>query len=551
MLRIGIAQLDPVVGSFESNVEKISSAYQRACQQQARLLLTSELSTCGYPLLDLLDRPEIFEKSEKALEALAQLTQGKSTALVVGHIARAPSGKAQNCVSVLENGKVVFSQAKTLLPTYDVFDEARYFEPASGVHLWNLDGLPVALAVCEDLWAAENVGYTHDPVTEYERSGARLVLGIAASPYHQGKRQVREKLHGKVASRLKAPLVYLNQFGATDELIFDGSSFVLDSEGKCVKRLPSFQESVEFAELSESGVWQGLSQATLSNEPEIRLVGKALILGVRDYFKRTGFKKAVLGLSGGIDSAVVATLAVQALGAENVRGIAMPSQYSSSHSLADAENLARNLGIPFEVKPIKFQFATALREISEGRGTLASLAQENLQARLRGLILMTLSNHESALVLTTGNKSEMAMGYCTLYGDMVGALAPIGDLYKTQVYELARDLNLCFSSPIPESTLTKAPSAELRPHQTDQDSLPPYEVLDQILVDALEHHLPVAEIEAKWKGQNYPQLKSIRELLRKVDLNEYKRRQAAPILKVSARAFGIGRRVPLAKSWGF
>ncbi len=572
-MRIAIAQLDPVVGEFEANLIKIQEAYQRACGLQARLLLTSELALCGYPPLDLMERPEMLERNEKALQKLLALTVGQSCALAVGHVSAnlEPFGRsAQNVVSILEDGKVVFRQAKSLLPTYDVFDEARYFQPASEVQLWNCDGHKVAVAICEDLWGDNLVLgrnlYPKGPLEEYRRLGADLLVTLSASPYEWSKRIRREELHCGIARDLKIPLVYVNQVGATDEILFDGGSFTSDSQGKVLGRLPSFKKSFGVIEnvfkenvLKENVFAENTFKENVSCLPEIEILTQGLVLGIQEYFKKTGFKTAVLGLSGGIDSAVVAALAVQALGATNVLGVAMPSQHSSGHSLEDAELLAKNLGCRFEVRPIKFLFATASRELSEGLSAgsldaqgqrkLAPLATENLQARLRGLVLMTLSNHYSSLVLTTGNKSELAMGYCTLYGDMVGALAPLGDLFKTRVYELAQNINQQWNSPIPQRSITKAPSAELRPNQTDQDTLPPYEILDQLLSDFIEKRESIATLEKRYLGKLPGDPDWVANILKQMELNEYKRRQNAPVLKISIKAFGIGRRIPIAKNW--
>lgn len=554
MLRIALAQTTPVVGAFERNVAEIKEAYQRACSQQARLLLTPELGICGYPPYDLMDRPEMFERNERALQALAEATQGQRCALIVGHVAPNPSDvgrPAENRVTILENGRKVFHQAKTLLPTYDIFDEARYFEPAQEIRLWECEGHRIALAICEDLWGNHPfLGkrlYGRDPLQIYREKKAELILSLSSSPYEWGKSQLREELHQKVATDLKIPLVYLNQVGATDEILFDGGSFAMNAQGARVGRLPFFEKSYGVLDWEGAEI-QGVEFPSCEgdqheNPSAIEILARALVVGIREYFERTGFKKAILGLSGGIDSAVVATLAVKALGASHVLGVAMPSQYSSAHSLEDAELLARRLNMSFEVRPIKFMNSMASRELSEKRGVLAPLALENLQSRLRGLILMTLSNHEGALVLTTGNKSELATGYCTLYGDMVGALAPIGDVFKTRVYELARYMNQEWGNPIPERSLTKAPSAELRPNQTDQDTLPPYEILDEILSEYIEKGVRVAELEKRFHQVG------VCDLLRRLELNEYKRRQAAPALKISPKAFGIGRRVPIAKMW--
>jgi NAD+ synthase (glutamine-hydrolysing) len=581
-MKIALAQIDPVVGAFEANVAKIKEAYERACAQQARFLLTPELGVCGYPPHDLVERPEMFERNEKAIEELRKITRGQQCALIVGHVARnlSDAGRAaQNVVSVLENGENVFTQAKTLLPTYDVFDEARYFEPAKSSVPWICDGHRVALAICEDYWAHDPTFgrqlYTHDPVPAYAKVGVDLALSVSASPYVWGKRLRREELHASVARTLGAPLVYVNQVGANDEVLFDGGSFACDSRGALIGRLPQFRTSFGVVDIDvggergplKSGRWEFPAPAEREDEApaEIEVLSRALVTGIRDYFERTGFKTAILGLSGGIDSAVVATLAARAIGARNVLGLAMPSQHSSGHSLEDAEVLARNLGINFEVRPIKFLYSQLVRELSEGRAGLAPVALENLQARLRGNILMTLSNHYSSLVLTTGNKSELAVGYCTLYGDMCGALAPIGDVFKSRVYELARHLNESWGPLIPARTLTKPPSAELRPDQKDQDSLPPYDQLDALLEDYLEKGASLPELDAAYGSLpiQLPQFAGgelgsptqgatigwVRGVLRMIDINEYKRRQAPPVLKISPKAFGIGRRIPIAKSW--
>jgi len=563
-MRIAIAQIDPVVGAFEANVKKIKEAHQRASSKKSRILITPELSLCGYPPHDLMDRPEMVERNEKALEDLREFTQGKACALLVGHVAKTPSefGRpSQNCVTILEDGKRVFRQAKTLLPTYDVFDEARYFEPAEEVKLYTCDGKKIAVAICEDLWAGDPAFgrrlYGRNPVEDYRAQGAALVLSVSASPYEWAKTAHRQELHAEVARTLRAPLVYLNQVGATDEILFDGASFALNADGSLIGRLPSFKTSFGLLEMDGGeGLFESPDATSREDDSpsEIEVLERALVTGIREYFSRTGFKTAILGLSGGIDSAVVAALAVQALGPKQVLGVAMPSQYSSSHSLEDAEILAKNLGIGFEVRPIKFQYSTLSREIADRRGELAPLALENLQSRLRGIILMTLANHYGALLFTTANKSELATGYCTLYGDMAGALAPLGDLFKTRVYDLATWINQAHGGVIPERTLTKAPSAELRPNQKDQDTLPPYEVLDRLLADYIQAGVSVAELEKRYgkpSGTPTGTLKPgwVSETLRRLEINEYKRRQAPPVLKVSPKAFGIGRRIPIAKIW--
>jgi NAD+ synthase (glutamine-hydrolysing) len=561
-VRIALAQLDPVVGDFAGNLTKIRKAYERACDEQARFLLTPELSLCGYPPLDLIDRPEMLARNEAALAELQEMTRGRSCALVVGHISRSPfaQGRAvQNSVSVLEAGGEVFRQAKSLLPAYDIFDEPRYFEPAREIALWDCDGTRVALAICEDLWAGHEVAgrklHDRDPWHEYQRQGAQLICSVSASPYEWGKREIRESVHRAGVERLGVPLVYINSVGATDEVLFDGASFVLDAGAKPVGRLPAFQASFALLDWEpESGSWAWVEPGALNREDqageETDVLRRGLVLGIREYLARCRIKQVVLGLSGGIDSAVVAALAVEALGAENVTGVAMPSQYSSGHSLEDAEKLAANLGIRLLVKPIKFLFTAAQREIGDGLGTLAPIAQENLQSRLRALILLAISNHEGSLVLTTGNKSELAMGYCTLYGDMCGGIAPLGDVLKTRVYALAQHLNR-EREVIPVRTIEKPPSAELKPGQTDQDSLPPYELLDAFLEGFLERGESIASLEARLAGRDTGSQGAewMRGVLKRFEGNEFKRRQAAPVLKVSPRAFGLGRRVPVARVW--
>lgn len=560
-MKIAVAQLDPVVGAFESNIKKISEAYRKACSHDARILLTPELGICGYPPHDLIERPEMVERNSRALEELRLLTRNNKCALVVGHVGKnqASHGRVvQNAVSVLEGGKEILRQAKTLLPTYDVFDEARYFEPAAEVQLWDCDGHKIAIAVCEDLWARDPVFgrrlYGVDPVDQFRKKKAEIVFSLSASPYEWGKRERREKLHMSVAKELGVPLVYVNQVGATDEILFDGGSFAIEVAGsnknvRFLGRLSAFKPAFGLIELSEKSSWllPDASGREDGDIAEMDILSRGLKTGIREYFQRTGFKKAVIGLSGGIDSAVVGTLAAKALGSGNVIGVAMPSQYSSTHSLEDAELLARNLGINFEVRPIKFIYSLFQRELSQIKlGQIAPVALENLQSRIRGTMLMTLANHHSALVLTTGNKSELATGYCTLYGDMIGALAPIGDLFKTRVYELARFINQSWGAPIPERSITRAPTAELKPGQLDSDSLPEYESLDAVLEGYIEKMMPVEELEAKFNKKLGGR---VREILRRLELNEYKRRQAVPVLKVSPKAFGIGRRIPLAKEW--
>jgi NAD+ synthase (glutamine-hydrolysing) len=553
-MKIALAQIAPIVGAFDHNVDLILEAWNRARKHGADLVITPELSVCGYPPHDLMHRPEIFDRTQRALNKIAKATAGeKKTALAVGHVSRNPKTFGRmglNDASVFLDGERVFTQSKTLLPTYDVFDEARYFESSKKSRAWTHCGKKVAFAICEDLWALDPAVkrrvYGNDPTERICGLNPDLVISMSASPFELGKDERREKLHQEVAKKVGAPLVYVNQTGSTDEILFDGGSFVSSADGQMLGRLRHFETAYGVYELG-SDSWAA-SEGREDQRPEaMEILRRALVSGIRDYFTRTGFKQAIVGLSGGIDSALVAALAAEALGPQNILGVAMPSPHSSSHSLSDAEALARNLGIRFEIYSIKFPYTVMKREFGEARGgQLADLADENLQSRLRGLTLMTYANHLGALVLTTGNKSEMAVGYCTQYGDMVGALAVIGDVYKTQVFELAKYLNRD-KEVIPQNTITKPPSAELRPDQKDTDSLPPYEVLDPFLRDYLENNHSAEDLVKEHEGK--AEGTWARDILRKVELNEFKRRQAAPVLKVTPKAFGIGRRVPIAKHW--
>ena len=540
-MRIALAQMQSVVGAFEQNVLTIKQCYQKACAQGARILVTPELSLSGYLLYELLNRSEIFERSEKAFQDLVSFTRHQKTALVLGHFTKNEgSGRfAYNCASVLEEGACVFTQAKTLLPDYDVFSEQRYFEPAEEQRLWFCDGIGVALGICEDFWwSSGNLSriYARDPVQSYVDQKASLVLALACSPYEGKKVSVRHSLHAQVAQRVGAPLIYVNQVGATDEILFDGNSFSMGASGNLLHQLSSFRSELGFVEVLPEVI-----QHSVAEESKEVLV-RGLVFGIREYFRSAGFKKAILGLSGGIDSAVVGMLAVEALGASQVLGVMMPGPYSSPDSLEDARVLAEGLGMPYEVHPISDFFEKMQYGLK--RESWLPLTLENLQARIRGLMLMTLSNQESALVLTTGNKSEIAMGYCTLYGDTVGALAPIGDLFKTRVYELGWHLHRTRGF-LPERSLTRAPSAELRPNQRDDQSLPPYGQLDPLLEDYLEKGWSAEKLVEKYAMEpNF-----LRTLLRQIESNEYKRRQFAPSLKVTSAAFGAGRKIPIAKVW--
>lgn len=560
-MRIALAQINPTVGDFSGNLKKIAEFVERAAAEGAALVVFPELATCGYPPADLVEKTSFVKRAEETLAAVAKLTEGTGRpAVLCGSPMRCEGGagkRLRNVAALMEDGEIKFVQQKMLLPFYDVFDEQRYFEPARTQTLAMVKGKPVAITVCEDAWNDKMFWprqmYPVDPVEELMRqwavlpqplSGHRLILNISASPFWHGKLEVRQRMIGALAKRHRATVVMVNQVGANDSLIFDGASFAAGPAGEVFAQAAGFAEELLVVETeAASGPGRGVAA---DEADQTEKTWQALVLGTRDYLRKCGFKKAIVGLSGGIDSALVAAVAVEALGAENVQGVGMPSEFSSSGSVTDAEALARNLGIGFSTVPIRAiydEFSRALEPVYAAVGAAAGfgLAEENLQPRIRGSLLMALSNKTGALVLTTGNKSEMACGYCTLYGDMVGALAVIGDVYKTEVYALSRWVNR-EREVIPEETLTKAPSAELRPGQKDTDSLPPYEVLDPILRAYIEEYCSAEEI-AQTRGVN---LELVRRVIRLVELSEYKRQQAAPVLKVSRKSFGMGRRFPIA-----
>jgi NAD+ synthetase len=541
-VKIGVLQLNATVGAFEPNRQKLMAAYERAVQQGAELVVAPELFLCGYPPRDLLLRPDFVAANLKAVDLTAASVG--SVPLCVGFVdnnAGRPGKPLFNSAAVLQNGHIIWRTNKSLLPTYDVFDEDRYFEPAKTTAPFEFQGRKIAITVCEDIWNDEDFWperrYRRDPVRELIAQGATLVLNISASPWHLGKEQTRLEMLRRVTRDEKVPLVQVNAIGANDELIFDGHSVALNRQGEVIALGQGFAEDILVVEVD------GAVPTLTPNWPvkEAQLY-RALALGVRDYVRKCGFKSVVLGLSGGIDSALVAAVAVEALGADQVLGVSLPARYSSSGSLTDAEALARNLGIRYEVIPIEPGFKAMEGQLAKVfAGTKPNEAEENIQSRLRGVTLMAISNKFGSLVLTTGNKSEMAVGYCTLYGDMCGALAVIADVFKTEVYALSRWINR-ERVIIPTDSITKPPSAELRPDQKDQDSLPPYDVLDAILQHYVVEHLSKEEIVQR----GFP-VAVVNDVINKVTFTEYKRRQAAPGLKVSARAFGMGRRIPVAQ----
>jgi NAD+ synthase (glutamine-hydrolysing) len=545
---VALAQTNPLVGDIAGNCEKIRSFAAQAATARANLVIFPEMAICGYPPKDLVLKPRFVEANEKAVTELAACT-ANGPALLIGHVRRndAPVGRSlRNALALLADGKIAGLFYKSLLPTYDVFDEHRYFEPAERAGTATLDvmGRPINLGVsiCEDLWNDKRIFerplYHRNPIDELKVDGAEIIVNASASPFVVDKQSFRERLLGSQAAATGLPVIVVNQVGGNDELVFDGASCVFDAEGRLAARAKAFEEDLLVIDLVQPG------QARCEPYPEsLESVWQALILGTRDYVRKCGFNDVLIGLSGGIDSALVAALAAEALSPQRVHGFAMPSRYSSDHSLRDAEALSKNLGIDYRVVSIESMhkaFEKDLMPLYAGRPP--DTTEENVQARIRGNILMSLSNKFGWLLLTTGNKSELAVGYCTLYGDMCGGLAVISDVPKTMVYELARLYNRrAGRAVIPESSLTKVPSAELRPDQNDQQTLPPYDMLDAILHQYVEQEKGADEIIAAGFD---PAI--VRDVARKVDQNEYKRKQAATGLKVTSRAFGVGRRMPIA-----
>ena len=545
-MRIAIGQINTTVGDLAGNVDLMIGMARRAAESGARLVVFPELALTGYPPRDLLEKPSFFERAQEEEKRLATETADVDITLIYGAVRPSNSltGKRTvNVAAVLERGTAMFSQAKMLLPTYDVFDEARYFLPAEKQELCTVRGARIALTVCEDAWNDKQFWerrlYQRDPVEELVHEGAELLVSINASPYHMGKRKLRREVFATTARRYGIPVIYVNQVGGNDQLVFDGSSFALNAEGRLIASAVSFAEDLVFV---DPATGEGDQRENL---PDVReAVYEALVVGTRDYVRKCGFRKVLLGLSGGIDSSLTAVIAVDAVRAENVAGLAMPGPYSSESSLADARALAAKLGVRLEELGITGTYERFLDELDPLFGDLPrDVTEENLQARLRGVTLMSLSNKWGAMVLSTGNKSELAVGYCTLYGDMCGGLSVISDVPKTLVYELARIANRKHEGAIPESVFTKPPSAELQPNQKDTDSLPDYKTLDAILRLYVEDHLPPPRIAEQL---DLP-LDLVRDIISKVDRNEYKRQQAAPGLKVTTKAFGMGRRFPIAQ----
>ena len=552
-MRIAIAQLNPIVGDIEGNAQRILEAAQTAFNRGAELLLTPELSLCGYPPRDLLLNLGFVEKMSRHLQLLSQQLPEK-LAVLVGFVEKNPSATVRgekplfNSIALLKSQEIKQIFTKRLLPTYDVFDEDRYFASGKESQYFQLteNNVKIGVTICEDVWNDEQFWgqrqYAVNPIADLANLGVDLIVNLSASPYSVGKQKLRESLLSHSATRYNLPIVYVNQVGGNDDLIFDGDSVAFNRQGEVIYRAQAFTSSLELIEFNQDLLPAVIHPLPVDEDEEIY---RALVLGVRDYVQKCGFKRVIFGLSGGIDSSLVAAIASDALGKENVLAVMMPSPYSSDHSISDAVALVNNLGIKSEKLAIK-EIMTAYDQLLEGlfAGTDFGIAEENLQSRIRGNLLMALSNKFGHLLLSTGNKSEMAVGYCTLYGDMNGGLAVIADVPKTRVYSLCRWLNR-HGEIIPLNVINKAPSAELKPNQKDQDSLPPYEILDAILALLIDRHQSAEQIIAAGF-----EAEIVQKVIKLVKNAEFKRKQAPPGLKISDRAFGTGWRMPIASRWG-
>src|SRR3569833_1216574 len=547
-MRIALGQINTTVGDIDGNVALMTRMAKQAAERGAELAAFPELSVTGYPPRDLVERRRFADRSEDGIRRLAAATADLPLAVIAGYVGRsaeATGKQTTNSAAIAHGGRIVLRQNKMLLPTYDVFDEGRNFVPGTRQSIWALGTENLALTICEDSWNDKLFWkqqlYSRDPVDELMREGGSLLISINASPYHMGKRELRREMFRSMTRRHRVPAIVVNQVGGNDQVVFDGSSFAMDADGNVIAAAASFEEDLIIA---DTAARRGDDHSNIPDESEA--VYEALVLGTRDYIRKCGFSKVLIGLSGGIDSSLTAAIAVDAVGRENVRGIGMPGPFSSDHSVRDAKDMAERLGVHFDIisiTPAYEEMLRTLQPVFEGRAP--DVAEENIQARLRGLTLMSLSNKFGAMVLTTGNKSEIAVGYCTLYGDMCGGLAVISDVPKTLVYELSRVANRRHNGAIPESVFEKPPSAELRPDQKDSDSLPPYDVLDGILRLYVEEMASPAEIAEKLGIAE----RLVKDVARMVDRNEYKRQQAAPGLRVTSKAFGMGRRFPVAQRY--
>ncbi|NLT50734.1 MAG: NAD+ synthase [Ignavibacteria bacterium] len=543
-MKIALCQINPIIGDITGNKQKIIDGYKKSINSGVELVVFPELAVCGYPPQDLVEKQEFREAVKKAADEIASVTG--DAAVIFGSITDNLDDigpDVHNSAIVAMHGKICFEQHKTLLPNYDVFDEVRYFEASSDNKVFIFNGKKIGISICEDIWNDADYWnkrrYYVDPVQKLIKQGAEILINISASPYAFGKRTERMKMLSVISANDKLPIIYTCCAGAQTDLIFDGASMCFDNYGKLCLLGKSFQEDLLFFDTEAD--YKQIDKCEGKFEEEVL---NALIYGLKEYCNKTGFKKAILGLSGGIDSALVAFIAVKALGSQNVHALLMPSQFSSEGSVSDSVQLAKNLNISYDTIPIQPAFEKTLNLLEPFFGNLPfGVAEENLQSRIRGLFLMAFSNKFGYLLCTTGNKSEMAVGYATLYGDMNGALGIIADIYKTQVYQISEYINRD-EEIIPRAIIDKAPSAELRPNQTDQDSLPPYELLDKILKMYLEENKEIEEI-----SQIIGEREVVRKVLKLVDFNEFKRKQAAPVLRVSVKAFGYGRRYPIVQGW--
>ena len=549
-MKIALIQTNPLIGDFKRNVANILAWTNKAKAQGCELAIFPEMAICGYPPQDLLERGAFLADHQKALKHLTEQVQG--IGLLCGAILHHTStiGKPlHNGAVLIEDGNILFSAYKRLLPNYDVFDETRYFEPGQASRPFAYKGLNLGITICEDIWNNTALFarqlYPQDPVTDLMENQAKrpdLLINLAASPFHLGKGAIKADIFTNLCTRHQVPILYVNQVGGQDSLLFDGHSMAIDREGKTIAKASRFKEEMAIVDSEDLHGGSQAQSADLADSPDTVL--DALVMGTRDYVKKCHFSKVVIGLSGGIDSALTAAIAVRALGAENVQGVAMPSPYSSKESVEDAQELAANLGIDFHILAINNIFDSQLATLEPlFRGLAADVTEQNIQARIRGNLLMALSNKFNAMLLTTGNKSEMAVGYCTLYGDMSGGLAVISDVPKILVYQLAKLVNRD-QVLIPERTISKPPSAELAPDQLDQDDLPPYEILDPILIAYLEENKSIQEIVALGFDQEV-----VADVVRRIKINEYKRKQAPIGLKVTSKAFGYGRRYPITENY--
>lgn len=544
-MKIAIAQLNYHIGNFEQNVQKMLQAVEEAKQQGANIILFGELAVCGYPPRDFLEFSDFIRSSREAVYRLCAASQDIAIAVGAPTVNPDLNGKdLYNSAYFLYNGQVLHVAHKALLPTYDIFDEYRYFEPAREFHVVNFGGKRIAITICEDIWNLGNANplYTMCPMDEMMSQSPDFMLNLSASPFHYN--QAHERIHTlrENARRYRIPIFYSNGVGAQTELIFDGGSVAMTAFGDVYDEMPYFSEEVRTYQLED--LYRPQPERTQRKE-KYELIYKALICGIQDYFKKLGFKKAILGLSGGVDSAITLVLAAHALGAENVLPVLMPSRYSSEHSVNDSLELVKNLGCPHKIIPIEEPFAAFLKTLQPHfEDKAADVTEENIQARVRAIILMALSNKHGSILLNTTNKSEAAVGYGTLYGDLAGGLAVLGDVYKSEIYQLAAYINEHFNQVLPQHILQKAPSAELRPNQKDSDSLPDYAVLDRILYQYIEKRQGISELIEMGFSENL-----VKRVMKLVNTNEYKRHQVAPILRVSAKAFGVGRRFPIAAKY--